>query len=219
MKVILAISAVVLLFVMQPCLTEGGSYQWKDEQGVRHFSDQPPPRETQVPVEPLVRFEKKPSSTPEPVPLSSETAVKDAVVTNPPITATHEMILGRWKPYSPQLRKEISGQMKTDSGQKDKGGLAGAIGDAMATGFVTGMMESMRIEFTRDTVTTEVMGEKQTTNYSVVKIESNALFLKTEKKPKNAIIHVLDDSRITFQENENGKGNPMTMVRDDGKSK
>lgn len=219
MNVILAVSAVVLLVVMQPRPTEGGSYQWKDEQGVRHFSDQPPPSEKQLPVEPLVTPEKKISSTTEPVPFPSppETAVKDPVVPDAPIKAAHEMIFGRWKPHSPQLRKEISAQMKTDSGKKDKNGLAGAIGDAMATGIVAGMMESMRIEFTRDTVTTEVMGEKQTTNYSVVKIENNVIVLKAEKKIKNAVIHVLDDARITFQ--EDGKGDPMTMVRDDGKPK
>ena len=80
------------------------------------------------------------------------------------------------------------------------------------------MMESMRIEFTRDTITTEIMGKKEEARkYAVVKIENNVLTLRAEGKKNDAIVHILDDARISLQ--EVGKGGPMVMIRDDGGSK
>lgn len=206
MNKVLAIIAVVVLLVVQADLAESATNQWKDEQGVRHFSDQPPSDRT-LPVAPQVNPKKNESSATEPAlspPTSPETEAKNPAVAESSIKATHEMIFGKWKPYSPQLRKDISEGMKADSGNKKADGLAGALGDAMSKGFVIGMMGSMRIEFTRDIVTTEMMGEKQVMRCSVVKIEGNA------------IIHVLGDSRISFQ--EEGKGEAMVFVRDDGQS-
>ena len=116
MKPILAIGAVVLLFIAQPGLARDGLYRWTDEQGVRHFSDHPPL--DNKPLAGPVEIKKKESSPSGSAPAMSATTPLSPSVSESPIKATQEMILGKWKPSMSQIGNEVAEQMKTDSGKK-----------------------------------------------------------------------------------------------------
>jgi hypothetical protein len=219
MKVMIAVGVFFSLLVAQSGLAGGPPYKWTDEQGVVHFSDTPPPRKFQIPPptpETPVETPQGDSASREPAPPPAETPAITPSAPDSPIQATHEMLLGKWRLDMAEVQDEINRQINQAPGKKNAEPLA-KVGEELAGALVTGMIGSMRMEFTRDTVITEMMGEKQKMGYRVVRIENNVLTLKAEGKKNHAIIRVLDSTHLTFQEEGKTKGPPFTMVRDDSK--